>query len=254
MTSREQPTSETDERLILETDGLTKRFGGLTAVDDVDFELPEGELRCLIGPNGAGKSTFLKLVTGAHSPTSGTVRFDGEDITGLEPHDRVRRGMSLKFQQISTYQALTVEQNLRVPTQRIRSGQEATDRVEELLDIIGLSDRRTERAGSLAHGDQQWLEIAMAMATDPKLLLLDEPTAGMTVEETQETGELIQDLVDEGVTILVVEHDINLVRQIADRVTVLHQGRIFTEGTVEEITADEDVKRIYLGKAAEGSA
>lgn len=246
-------TGGTDD-LILRTDSLTKRFGGLTAVDDVNFELPAGELRCLIGPNGAGKSTFLKLLTGAHTPTEGTVWFDGKDVSGLKPHTRVRRGMSLKFQQISTYRELTVEQNLRVPTQRIRSGSDAAQRVDELLDIIGLSDRRTEPAGSLSHGDQQWLEIAMAIATEPKLLLLDEPTAGMTIEETRETGELIQNLANEGMSVLVVEHDINLVRQIAERVTVLHRGEIFTEGTVDEITGDEDVKRIYLGKQAEGTA
>jgi len=243
-----------DDGAILRTDGLTKRFGGLTAVDDVSFSLPPGEIRCLIGPNGAGKSTFLKLVTGTHSPTDGTVHFDGEDVTDLKPHVRVRRGMSLKFQRISTYRELTVEQNLRVATQRIHDGAEATRRIDELLDTIGLSAHRQAVAGSLSHGDQQWLEIAMAMATDPKLLLLDEPTAGMTIEETRETGELIQDLVEGGMSILVVEHDINLVRQIADRVTVLNQGSVLMEGTVAEVTGNEDVKRVYLGKQAEGTA
>lgn len=243
-----------DERTILRTDGLTKRFGGLTAVDDVSFRLPAGEIRCLIGPNGAGKSTFLKLVTGTHRPTEGTVHFDGENVTDLKPYVRVRRGMSLKFQRISTYRELTVEQNLRVATQRIHDGRDATRRIDELLDLIGLTAEREAVAGSLAHGDQQWLEIAMAMATEPKLLLLDEPTAGMTIEETRETGELIQDLVREGMSILVVEHDINLVRQVADRVTVLNQGSTLMEGTVAEVTGNEDVKRIYLGKQAEGTA
>jgi branched-chain amino acid transport system ATP-binding protein len=247
-------TRQDDDGAILRTEGLTKRFGGLTAVDDVSFGLPAGEIRCLIGPNGAGKSTFLKLVTGTHRPTEGTVHFDGEDITGVEPHVRVRRGMSLKFQRISTYRELTAEQNLRVATQRIHDGREATRRIDELLDTIGLSAQRQAVAGSLSHGDQQWLEIAMAMATDPKLLLLDEPTAGMTIEETRETGELIQNLVEDGMSILVVEHDINLVRQIADRVTVLNQGSVLMEGTVAEVTGSEDVKRIYLGKQAEGTA
>lgn len=251
-----ESTIDTNERRnepMLETRGLTKRFGGLTAVDDVNFTLPSGQIRCLIGPNGAGKSTFLKLITGAHSPSEGSIEFQGEDITGLKPHERIRKGMSLKFQQISTYQELTVEQNLRVPTQRTRSSSEATARIEELLGMIDLEDRRDEKAGSLSHGDQQWLEIAMAMAVEPELLLLDEPTAGMTVDETHETGKLIEDLAEEGMSILVVEHDINLVRQIADQVTVLHNGQIFTEGTVEEITDNDDVKRIYLGKSAEAN-
>lgn len=255
MTTGNDATRADDEReSILRTEGLTKRFGGLTAVDGVSFDLPKGELRCLIGPNGAGKSTFLKLVTGAHAPTEGSVYFDGEDVTSLKPHARVRRGMSLKFQQISTFRELSVEQNLRVATQRVHDEPDATRRIDELLDTIGLTARRGVQAGSLPHGDQQWLEIAMAMATEPKLLLLDEPTAGMTIDETRETGEMIQDLVGEGMSILVVEHDINLVKQIADRVTVLHRGKIFTEGTVEEITGDEAVKRIYLGKEAEGAA
>lgn len=250
--SRHNP-SPTADTPILRTDRLTKQFGGLTAVDDVSFRLPRGEIHCLIGPNGAGKSTLLKLVTGAHQPTEGTVHFDGEDITGLQPHTRVRRGMSLKFQRISTYRELTVEQNLRVAAQRIHDWEEATARIDELLDVIGLSHHRETIAGSLSHGDQQWLEISMAMATDPKLLLLDEPTAGMTIDETKETGEMIQDLVGDGMSILVVEHDINLVKQIADHVTVLNRGSVFVDGTVDEITGNEDVKRIYLGKSAEGS-
>lgn len=252
-TTAETPTDAEDasDDPILETRGLTKRFGGLTAVDDVDFTLPAGELRCLIGPNGAGKSTFLKLITGSHQPTEGVVRYRGRDITSLEPYERAREGISLKFQQISTYRNLTVEQNLRIPVQLHGARGELDERIARLLDMIDLEEKRHRPADSLAHGEQQWLEIAMAMSMDPSLLLLDEPTAGMTVDETEETGELIRDLAREGTSILVVEHDVNLVRRIADRVTVLNNGAVFTEGSVEEVVNHEGVKRIYLGKSAE---
>lgn len=242
---------DSNDDLVLETQGITKQFGGLTAVDDINFKLPTGELRCLIGPNGAGKSTFLKLITGSHLPTEGAIIYQGRDITSLEPYERARKGISLKFQQISTYQNLTVEQNLRIPVQLHNPKGKLEERISEMLDLINLREKRTLPADSLSHGEQQWLEIAMAMSTEPQLLLLDEPTAGMTIDETRETGKLIQDLAREGMSILVVEHDVNLVRQIADRVTVLHNGSIFTEGSVEDVIKHEGVKRIYLGKSAE---
>lgn len=247
------PTTTRDEDVALETRNLSKSFGGLLAVDDVNFQLRKGEVHCLIGPNGAGKSTLLKLLTGVHSPDQGEIIYGGEDISGLHPHERVRRGLSIKFQQISTYRELTVEDNIRIPAQRYHGRKETENRINELLDLLNLEDRRKELAGSLPHGVQQWVEIAMAMAVEPNILFLDEPTAGMTLEETRETGELIQDLVREGLTVLVVEHDINLVRQIAEKVTVMNQGSVFTEGTVEEVTTNEDVQNIYLGKEGEAT-
>lgn len=240
-------TSKRTSEPILKTDGLTKRFGGLVAVDGVDFQLEPGELRCLIGPNGAGKSTFFKMLAGRHEATEGTITFKGEDITNLLPHERIRRGMSIKFQDVSVYPELTVAENLRIPLQR-HTGGDPDRRVDELLDRISLREKRTVIADELAHGEQQWLEIAMAISLDPELLLLDEPTAGMTIEETDETVGLIQSLTAEGMAVIVVEHDINFVRQIAEWITVLHNGSVFTEGTVGDIESNEDVQRIYLGE------
>jgi len=236
---------------ILETSGLTKSFGGLLAVDRVDYRLPPDEIHCLIGPNGAGKSTFFKLLTGRLRPDEGTIRFRGRDITDLYPHERAQLGISLKFQELSVYPELSVEENVRIPAQR--ADRELRPWIEDLLATVNLGDRRDLTADDLSHGEQQWLEIAMSVAIDPELLLLDEPTAGMTIQETKETGDLIESLVDRGVSVLVVEHDINLVRQIAQRVTVLHNGSVFAEGSVPEIEANEDVQRIYLGQSAEGS-
>jgi len=231
---------------ILETEGLTKRFGGLTAVDDINYSLESQGIRCIIGPNGAGKSTFFKLITGRLSPTEGTIRYCGEDITDLEPYERVRRGLSMKFQDVSVYPDLTVEENVRIAVQR--HADEYEDAIHDLLDLVQLQGKGDTRVGDLSHGQQQWLEIGMATAIEPTLLLLDEPTAGMTVNETEETGELIQSLADDGMAVIVVEHDINFVRQIAETVTVLHDGEIFTEGSVEEIENNEAVRRIYLGE------
>ncbi|MGQ4554591.1 ATP-binding cassette domain-containing protein [Halobellus sp. GM3] len=232
---------------ILKTDGLKKRFGGLIAVDDVNFRLAPGELRCLIGPNGAGKSTFFKMLAGRHTPTEGTITFKGEDITNLLPHQRIRRGMSIKFQDVSIYPELTVMENLSVPLQR-NSHEDTGRRMDTLLERINLQDKRTVVADELSHGEQQWLEIAMTISLDPDLLLLDEPTAGMTIEETDDTVDLIKSLTEEGMAVIVVEHDINFVRQIAEWITVLHNGSVFTEGTVSEIESDKAVQRIYLGE------
>lgn len=236
-----------DASPVLETAGLTKQFGGLTAVNDVDYTLPENELRCLIGPNGAGKSTFFKLLAGRLSPTAGSIRYRGHDITALAPHERARRGISLKFQNISVYQSLSVRENLRIPVQR-KYDTNRDAKIAELAALANLDGDLDVTVDSLSHGEQQWLEIAMSMAIAPDLLLLDEPTAGMTIDETRETGDLIQSLQDQGMSLIVVEHDINFVRQIADWVTVLHNGQLFAEGTVEEIESNEAVQRIYLGE------
>jgi branched-chain amino acid transport system ATP-binding protein len=249
--ARQQPAvaatgSGTDT--ILATKQLTKNFGGLTAVDTVDFAVAEGELRCLIGPNGAGKSTLLELITGQLSASEGDIYFDGNDLTGLDPHERIDTGISVKFQSPHVYENLSVEQNLQIPLQRTDRD---VDRVlETTLEQIDLTEKADIRAGDLSHGQQQRLEIGMAVTLDPELMLLDEPVAGMSVEETAEVAALIRSLHDDGMAFVVVEHDMEFVREISEQVTVLNQGEIFRQGPIEEIEADEAVRRIYLGENA----
>ena len=233
---------------LLETRQLSKHFGGLNAINGVDLRIEPGELRCLIGPNGAGKSTLFKLILGSHPPSAGSIWFRGTDVTALPSHTRVQQGMSIKFQVPGIFLDLTVELNLLVALQR-RLDEAGQDReLERLLDLLDLQSCRLAPAGTLSHGQQQWLEIGMAIALDPALLLLDEPTAGMSPEETFKTGELVKRLNRDGMTLVVIEHDMTFVRQIARKVSVLHYGQVFVEGTVDEITANEDVARIYLGK------
>ena len=233
---------------ILSTERLTKNFGGLTAVDGVEFSVTEGELRCLIGPNGAGKSTLLELITGQLTPSEGDIYFDGTDLTDLDPHERIDTGISVKFQSPHVYEDLTVEQNLQVPLQRTDRDIESV--LSTTLEQISLVEQADRRAGDLSHGQQQRLEIGMAITLDPKLMLLDEPVAGMSVEETGEIAALIRSLHDEGMAFVVVEHDMEFVREISEQVTVLNQGEIFRQGPIEEIEADEAVRRIYLGENA----
>ncbi|RKD88869.1 ABC transporter ATP-binding protein [Halopiger aswanensis] len=238
-----------DTDTLLQTRDLRKQFGGLTATDDVDFGVAEGELRCLIGPNGAGKSTFLNLITGQLEPTDGAIYYDGWEITDLSSHERVDRGISMKFQVPSIYPGLTVRENLRVPLQQVADPSEFDERIAIAVDRFGLADHVDESSSALSHGQQQRLEIAMAMTLEPKLMLLDEPVAGLSLEETEEIADLLRTINDEDdVAFIVIEHDIDFVESIADRVTVLHQGDIFTEGTIESVRNDPDVRRIYLGE------
>jgi branched-chain amino acid transport system ATP-binding protein len=233
---------------ILETRGLKRYFGGLRAIDGVNLSIAKGELRCIIGPNGAGKSTLFRLITGVHAPSEGTIVFKGEDITALRPHLRIQRGLSIKFQVPGIFLELPIEQNLRVALQRTHRGADLERELERLLTLIDLEHSREELATNLSHGQQQWLEIGMAVALQPVILLLDEPTAGMSPEETYKTGELVKKLNASGMTIAVIEHDMTFVRQIAQRVTVLHFGKVFDEGSLDEIVRNEDIVRIYLGK------
>jgi len=234
---------------ILETRQLRKHFGGLNAIQGIDLKVEPGELRCLIGPNGAGKSTLFKLILGNYPASAGRVFFKGEDITGLAAHERVRRGMSIKFQVPGIFVNLSVAQNLIIALQETVRGAAQQAELERLLDLLDLAESRDKRAGELSHGQQQWLEIGMAIALSPALLLLDEPTAGMSPEETYKTGELVKRLNAQGMTVVAIEHDMTFVRQIAKKVTVLHFGRIFDEGPLEAIIRSDDVARIYLGKA-----
>ncbi|THE66300.1 ABC transporter ATP-binding protein [Salinadaptatus halalkaliphilus] len=238
---------ETDT--ILQTRGLRKQFGGLTATDDVDFGIDEGELRCLIGPNGAGKSTFLKLLTGRLEPTAGSIYYDGDEIGHLPSHERVSRGISMKFQVPSIYPDLSVRENLRIPLQRIADPDTFEQRTRETLERFHLEGTADETAANLSHGQQQRLEIAMAMTLEPTLMLLDEPVAGLSVEETAEVADLLRTInAEDDVAFVVIEHDIDFVETIADQVTVLHDGAIFREGSIEDVRNDPAVKRIYLGE------
>ncbi|MBZ9856439.1 ABC transporter ATP-binding protein [Mesorhizobium sp. CA13] len=233
---------------LLRTEKLNKRFGGLHVTADVSFSLEAGKIHCLIGPNGAGKSTFFKLLLGEHQPSSGTILFDGEDITHLKPFQRINRGMSVKFQVPGIFGALSARQNLEIALQHRVGPATLDEEVERLLDFLQLRPVALQLAGNLSHGFKQWLEIGMAISLKPKLLLLDEPTAGMSPEETFMTGEIVKQLNAEGMTVLAVEHDMAFVRQVAQRVSVLHFGRLFAEGTIDEIVADDRVAAIYLGQ------
>lgn len=237
---------------LIDIKGVSKRFGGLTAVSGVNLSIDEGEIHCLIGPNGAGKSTLFKLIVGVYQPTVGSILFSNTDITGERSYARVQRGMSIKMQAPSVFKELPVRQNIDVALQQKQSGNDLTVERERLLQLLDLAGDADKPAGALAHGQQQWLEIGMALALRPRLLLLDEPTAGMSPEETHRTGELIKSLNRDGMTVIVVEHDMAFVRQIAQRVTVLHLGRIFAGGTLEHVVNDPRVAEIYLGKAHHG--
>lgn len=232
---------------LLQVQNVSKSFGGFFAVTDVSLAIKSGDIHCLIGPNGAGKSTLFKLVVGTYRPLRGAIRFRDRDVTQDAPFARVQRGMSIKMQTPSVFKALPVRQNLQIALQHHASRPHLPREEDRLLNLLGLSDDASRLAGELSHGQQQWLEIGMAVALQPILLLLDEPTAGLSPEETYRTGELVKRLSAGGMTVLAVEHDMAFVRQIATKVTVLHLGKIFAHGTVDEIVADPRVAEIYLG-------
>ncbi|WP_250475680.1 ABC transporter ATP-binding protein [Caballeronia sp. GAFFF1] len=231
---------------LLETRGLKKHFGGAHVINGIDFSIDAGEIRCVIGPNGAGKSTFFKLITGEHRPSEGSVMFLGQDMSHVLPHERIRMGMSIKFQIPGVFPDLSVRQHLQLSLHRAKD--DRPESLDELLQRFMLEDEEQVLARNLSHGKKQWLEIAMAVSLRPKLLFLDEPVAGMSVEETHATGELIKRLSAAGLTMMVVEHDMTFVKQIASRVTVLHGGSLLADGPLDEILARDDVAEVYLGK------
>jgi branched-chain amino acid transport system ATP-binding protein len=247
---------------VLAVRNLTKRFGSLVAVRDISLTVDPGELRAVIGPNGAGKTTFFNLVSGFLAPSTGSILFDGRDITGMPAHQRVGLGMARTFQITEIFPELTVFENIRIVTEvaagyRLRpwlNRAEAADirrRIEETLALAALSDKADRLVGELAHGDQRATEIMMALALKPRLLLLDEPTAGMGDQETYEVTQLIGRLhKDNKLTIVLIEHDMRVVFHLADRITVLDQGGFLAEGTPPEIAANEAVQTAYLGQAA----
>lgn len=237
--------------MILETKGLNKRFGGVHVARNIDFGIEAGEIHCLIGPNGAGKSSLFRLILGAHRPDSGSILFRNEDVTSLQSFARIRKGMSVKFQVPGIFKDLSVRQNLVISFQHHLHGHDLEATIQRVLAFARLEGLEEQAAGTLSHGRQQWLEIGMAVGVEPSLLLLDEPTAGMSPEETRQTGEMLRVLNSQGVTILAVEHDMSFVQQIADRVTVLHFGEIFAQGSVAEIISHPGVADIYLGASDE---
>jgi len=247
---------------LLKVENVTKTFGSLVAVSGVSMAVEPGELRAVIGPNGAGKTTFFNLITGFFRPTSGRIVFDGEDVTALLPARRVWRGIARTFQITEVFPELSVHENLRIPVE-VASGfrlqpwlsreadTKVRTRVDELLQMGGLADKASRLVGELSHGDQRSTEIMMAIALNPRLLLLDEPTAGMGEQETFEIIHLIRRLhKDSKLTIVLIEHDMRVVFHLADRIMVLDQGKFLAEGTPKEIAANEAVQTAYLGKAA----
>lgn len=238
---------------LLSTTGLERNFGGLKAVAGIDFSLQVGEIRAVIGPNGAGKTTFVSLISGRIAPSAGRIVFDGEDITALPAHLRVRKGIAYTFQITSIYANLPVEENValaaRSGTRRAAGEPASFARTASALERVGLADRRTALAGTLAYGHQRLLEVAMGLALDPRLLILDEPTQGLSDAEIEGFCKLIRGLAGE-VTVLLIEHNMAVVMALADRVSVLEAGRLLAEGTPEQIRADEAVQRAYLGREA----
>jgi ABC-type uncharacterized transport system ATPase subunit len=230
--------------VLLQAENVGIRFGGLQALEALNLTVHDKELCCIIGPNGAGKSTFLNVLTGTLRPTSGSVRFLGHDIAGLPLHRIARLGIARKFQIPSVFPSLSVEDNLKVA----RWGVPSPGRpVGELLDLVALGSRAATLAGELAHGQKQWLEIGMALAIEPRLLLLDEPTAGMTPQETLATAQMLLRLKGE-FSIVAVEHDIRFVRALNCETLVLHQGRRLRSGPFHDIETDEMVRDVYLGR------
>ncbi|WP_304308471.1 ATP-binding cassette domain-containing protein [Pseudacidovorax intermedius] len=232
---------------LIETRDLNVRFGGVHATRDVNFTLAENELRCVIGPNGAGKSTFFKLLTGQVKPTSGQILFRGQDISRMQPHEPGRLGIGIKTQVPSLFNGLTVWENVWLSARRLNSSMQAERITRETLERVGMSTYRDVQAGLLAHGLRQWVEIGVVIAADPPLILLDEPAAGMSDAEVARTAELILEI-NRQHALVVVEHDMNFIRMIARKVTVLHQGAVIREDTPDRIMSDPLIQQIYLGK------
>jgi branched-chain amino acid transport system ATP-binding protein len=240
---------------LLRIEALTIRFGGLTALNHVDLSVPRGQIRAIIGPNGAGKSTFFNCITGVLRPTAGRIVFDGQDIAGLPPHEISRRAIARSYQITNILPGATVLENVRIAVQsrhhnwnllrHHRAFHDVIERAHAVLASVELGDKTHELASNLSHGEQRTLEIAIALATEPKLLCLDEPTAGMSVAETHATAALVRRIAAD-LTILIVEHDMEVVMGLASAITVLNYGEVLAEGTPAEIQANPRVQEVYL--------
>jgi urea transport system ATP-binding protein len=246
---------DANTNFILAAEGLTVSFDGIKAVDDLNIYIEKGEVRAVIGPNGAGKTTVLDLISGRTRASSGRVQFKDHDLIGMREHEIVRLGVGRKFQTPSVYESLTVEENLVMSYPKGRTvfgawlfkqGKDVLDKVAETAEVIHLHENLQDRAETLSHGEKQWLEIGMLLIQDPELMMLDEPVAGMSVAERERTAELIN-RISHGRALLVVEHDMEFVKRIAHRVTVLHQGKWLAEGKMEMVQADPKVIEVYLG-------
>ncbi|MEB3307138.1 MAG: urea ABC transporter ATP-binding protein UrtD [Cyanobacteriota bacterium] len=240
---------------LLELDGVSINFDGFWALNDLNLRLKPGELRAVIGPNGAGKTTFLDVITGKVRPTRGDVRFRGRSLVGRSEHQIARLGIGRKFQTPRVYQNLTPRRNLELAVKGSHSpvtllfgmlSSVQRDRVQQLLSVVGLEANASQLAGSLSHGQKQWLEIAMLLAQDPDLLLVDEPVAGLSDEETERTGALLRSLAGDH-TVLVIEHDMDFISNLSCPVTVLHEGHVLCEGNMEQVQSDPRVIEVYLG-------
>jgi len=244
--------------MILKTNLLTKKFGGFTAVDEVNFSVEEGEIRSIIGPNGAGKTTLFNLITGCLKPTMGEVWFGGKKITGLSSYEICRKGIARSYQITTIFPNLTVFENVRIAAQRKKvynfwsraeSIKEINEKTMSILEDIGLLEKKDFIASNLSHGEQRKLEVGIALAAEPKLLLLDEPTVGMNPPETKEMMNFIKVIHrSKKLTVVLVEHDMDVVMGLSDRITVMHEGKILAEGERDEIQNNEKVREVYLGE------
>jgi len=234
---------------LIEARGLSMHFGGVQAVCNVDFAVAEGELRCLIGPNGAGKSTFFKMLTGQLLPTSGEVLFRGGSITGRQPHEIARLGIGIKTQVPSVFDGLSVRENLWLAASRRKRGRAIDRAIDDEIERLGLRSIADRLVGQLAHGQRQWVELGLVLLSEPTLILLDEPAAGMTDDETARTAELIR-TINRTHALIVVEHDMAFIRLIAGKITVFDRGEILVEGMAGAVMADQRVRDVYLGKRA----
>lgn len=245
--------------VVLRTEGLVKSFGGLLATNHLDFQLNEGEIKGLIGPNGAGKTTFYNLITGVYKPDEGKVWFLGEDITGLPPNEICKKGLARTYQVTSVFPKLTVHENVRLSAQVGYGGgvsafrdasrfKEVDRQVQSILEILGLLELRDEPAGELSQGDQRLLEVAITLGSNPKVLLLDEPTAGLSAKETVYLADKVRDLFKEGMikSVVLVEHDIEVVTGLAHTICVLNYGEVIKDGPTEEVCMDPKVQEVYL--------